>query len=310
LYSGGVTAAQQWFETSLFDTDEWTVMVKSVDATQWRSDTPATILLNVGAPPISNAVYDECIDNTTWPGSYINAAISDNYYLITQDGIFLTTQNGAYITGDTGNDVLQQINPLEDAYYTWNFDNNFLESAILITTTATATYQHSIGALAGADTVLFQENDDDIFQENDDQIFAEQRTYGAGVLSGESSGVLHPYAPYERLIEDVYQVQTLIRSKDGVSPGAISDICFELDYPDVIESQNDVAISSSGAGTAIPLTKPFRAVKSVQVTLQDTGTGAINAIVLSKTTSSVTVKCVNSSGTAVAGLIDITVVGY
>jgi hypothetical protein len=285
-------------------------MVKSVDATQWRSDTPATILLNVGAPPISNAVYDECIDNTTWPGSYINAAISDNYYLITQDGIFLTTQNGAYITGDTGNDVLQQINPLEDAYYTWNFDNNFLESAILITTTATATYQHSIGALAGADTVLFQENDDDIFQENDDQIFAEQRTYGAGVLSGESSGVLHPYAPYERLIEDVYQVQTLIRSKDGVSPGAISDICFELDYPDVIESQNDVAISSSGAGTAIPLTKPFRAVKSVQVTLQDTGTGAINAIVLSKTTSSVTVKCVNSSGTAVAGLIDITVVGY
>jgi hypothetical protein len=71
-----------------------------------------------------------------------------------------------------------------------------------------------------------------------------------------------------------------------------------------------VAISSSGAGTAIPLTKPFRAVKSVQVTLQDTGTGAINAIVLSKTTSSVTVKCVNSSGTAVAGLIDITVVGY
>jgi predicted phage tail protein len=310
LYSGGVTAAQQWFETSLFDTDEWTVMVKSVDATQWRSDTPATILLNVGAPPISNAVYDECIDDTTWPGSYVNAQVTDNYWLITQSGTYLTTQSGAYITGDTGVYSVQQTDPAVDGYYRWNFDNNFLESAILITTTAEATYQHSIGALAGADTVLFQENDDDIFQENDDQIFAEQRTYAAGVLSGESSGVLHPYAPYERLIEDVYQVQTLIRSKDGESPGAITGICFELDYPDVIESQNDVAISSSGAGTAIPLTKPFRAVKSVQVTLQDTGTGAINAIVLSKTTSSVTVKCVNSSGTAVAGLIDITVVGY
>jgi predicted phage tail protein len=310
LYSGGVTAAQQWFETSLFDTDEWTVMVKSVDATQWRSDTPATILLNVGAPPISNAVYDECIDDTTWPGSFVNAQVTDNYWLITQSGAYLTTQSGAYITGDTGVYSVQQTDPAVDGYYRWNFDNNFLESAILITTTAEATYQHSIGALAGADTVLFQENDDDIFQENDDQIFLEQRTYSAGVLSGESSGILHPYAPYERLIEDVYQVQTLIRSKDGESPGAITGICFELDYADVIESQNDVAISSSGAGTAIPLTKPFRAVKSVQVTLQDTGTGAINAIVLSKTTSSVTVKCVNSSGTAVAGLIDITVVGY
>jgi hypothetical protein len=158
--------------------------------------------------------------------------------------------------------------------------------------------------------VLFQENDDDILQENDDQIYAEQRTYSEGVLSGESSGILHPYAPYEKLIEDVYQVQTLVRSKDGLTPGSLSSICFQLDYPDVIESQNDVAISSSGGGTAIPLNKPFRAVKSAQLTLQDTGTGAINAIVLSKTTSSVTVKCVNSSGTAVAGLIDITVVGY
>jgi len=51
-------------------------------------------------------------------------------------------------------------------------------------------------------------------------------------------------------------------------------------------------------------------VKSVQLTLQDTGTGAINALVVSKTTSAITIKCVNSSGTAVAGLIDMTVVGY
>ena len=159
-------------------------------------------------------------------------------------------------------------------------------------------------------SVLFQENDNDILQENNNQIFAEQRTYSAGVLSGESSGILHPYAPYEKLIEDVYQVQTRILSKDGVSPGSISSICFQLDYADVIESQNDVLISSSGSGTTIPLTKTFRAVKSVQLTLQSTGSGAINAIVLSKTTSSVTVKCVNSSGAAVSGLIDMTVVGY
>jgi len=310
LYSGGVSAQQQWFETSLFDTDEWTVMVKSVDATQWRSDAPAAILVNIGAPVISNAVYDECLNTTTWPGTYINLEISNTRNLVTQDDLYLTTQDGSYITGNSGTALFQQVNPDLDSYYIWNFDNNFLESAILITTVADATYQHNIGALTGADTVIFQENGNDIFQENDDQIFAEQRTYSTGVLSGESSGILHPYAPYEKLIEDVYQVQTLIRSNDGINPGALTSICFELDYPDVIESQNDVSISSSGSGTAIPLLKTFRAVKSVQVTLQDTGTGAINAIVLAKTTSSVTVKCVNSSGTAVAGLIDITVVGY
>lgn len=342
LYSGGVNAKQQWFETSLFDTDEWTVMVKSVDATQWRSDSPAYILVNIGGPPISNAVYSETINNTTWPGAYINAQISDDYLLTTQAGDYLTTQAGDLFNESTGVDALQQIDPTLDSYYRWNFDNNFLESAILITTAAQATYQHSIAALAGADTIvqtetgvedvyLVAQNDDqlitqssdtffvpaltvaaayDLLQEDDDFVYAEQRTYSAGVLGGESSGILHPYAPYEKLIEDVYQVQTLFRSVDGVSPGALTGISFELDYPDVIENKEDVAISSSGAGTAINLTKPFRAVKSVQLTLQDSGTGAINAIVLSKSTSSVTVKCINSSGTAVAGLIDLTVVGY
>jgi predicted phage tail protein len=310
LYSGGVSAQQQWFETSLFDTDTWTVMVKSVDATQWRSDDPAFILLNIGAPPVSNAVYEEDIDDVNWPGTYVNARLASTYFLIAQNGDQLITQSLDVFTADTGTLGLQQIDPTLDSYYTWNFDNNFLESSLLISTTAQATYQHSIGALAGTNTSIFQENDDEIWQENDDPFYAEQRTYTSGALSGESSGVLHPYAPYEKLIEDVYLVQTLFRSVDGINPGTLTALSLQLDYPDVIENVEDVTISTSGAGTAIPLTKPFRSVKSVQVTLQDSGTTAINAIVLSKSVSSVTVKCVNSSGSAVAGLIDLTVVGY
>jgi hypothetical protein len=310
LYSGGVSAQQQWFETSLFDTDTWTVMVKSVDATQWRSDDPAFILLNIGAPPVSNAVYEEAIDNSNWPGTYVNARLAGLYLLITQSGDQLVTQSLDSFAADTGATRLEQINPALDSYYTWNFDNNFYESSLLISTTAQATFQHSVGALTGADTSIYQENDDDIWQENGDPFFAEQRTYASGALSGESSGILHPYAPYEKLIEDTYLVQTLFRSVDGTTPGTLTALSFQLDYPDVIENVEDVTISSSGAGTAIPLTKPFRSVKSVQVTLQDSGTAAINAVVLSKSVSSVTVKCVNSSGSAVAGLIDLTVVGY
>lgn len=310
LYSGGVSAQQQWFETSLFDADEWTVMVKSVDATQWRSDEPAFILLNIGAPPVSNAVYEETIDNATWPGSYVNAEISDDYYLVTEDGDYLTTQAGSSFYEATGQNALQQIDSALDSFYTWNFDNNFYESSILISTVAQATYQHNIGALTGSDTLVFQENDSEILQENSDPFYCEQRTYSAGSLSGESSGILHPYAPYEKLIEDVYLVQTLFRSPDGITAGAILGIALQLDYPDVIENLEDKAIAASDSGTTIALIKPFRSVKSVQVTLQDSGTTAINAIVLSKSISAVTVKCVNSSGTAVAGLVDLTVVGY
>ena len=73
---------------------------------------------------------------------------------------------------------------------------------------------------------------------------------------------------------------------------------------------NDVSISN--VGTAVALTKTFRAVSSVSITALQTGgsTAAVTAVVTAKTTSSVTIKCLNSSGTGVTGLVDITVIGY
>ena len=283
LTSGGVPAQQQWFETSLFDTDEWVVMVKAVDATQWRSDVPAYVLVNVGAAPISNAVQTiDASTSGTWTGTYINCQVN-------------------------ASNQLEQIDASEDSFFIWNFDNNNLESALLLSTTSTATYQHSLTALSGDDIFIDQENNDYVLQENDDKIGGEQRYYSASVLA--EGGVLHPYAPYEKLLADVYRVQTLFKSPDGgTTKGVITALTAQLDYPDVIEMINDSAISGSSGGTAISLTKTFRAITSVQVTLQNTS--AVTAVVLSKSTSSITVECRNSSGTAVAGTVDLVVVGY
>ena len=282
LASGGLPAQQQWFETSLFDTDEWVVMVKAVDVTQWRTDVPAYVLVNIGAPPISNAVQSiDASTSGTWDGDYVNCVVN-------------------------GSDELEQIDAALDSYFTWNFDNNNLESALLLATTTNATYQHSLTALTGEDVILTQEDDGQLLQEDDDQIFGEQRYYNPGELS--EGGILHPYAPYEKLLGDVYRVQTLFKSPDGTTKGVITGLTAQLDYPDVIESINDAAISSSGTGTVINLTKTFRAISSVQVTLQNTS--AITAVVLAKTTSAITVVCRDGSGTAVAGTVDLIVTGY
>jgi predicted phage tail protein len=282
LASGGLPAQQQWFETGLFDTDEWVVMVKAVDVTQWRTDVPAYVLVNIGAVPISNAVQSiDASTSGTWDGDYVNCVVN-------------------------GSDELEQIDAAQDSYFTWNFDNNNLESALLLSTTTNATYQHSLTALTGEDVILTQEDDGQLLQEDDDQIFGEQRYYDPGELA--EGGILHPYAPYERLLGDVYRVQTLFKSPDGTTKGVITGLTAQLDYPDVIESINDAAISSSGAGTVINLTKTFRAISSVQVTLQNTS--AITAVVLAKTTSAITVVCRDGSGTAVAGTVDLVVTGY
>jgi predicted phage tail protein len=284
LASGGLPAQQQWFETSLFDTDEWVVMVKAIDATQWRSDVPAYILVNIGAPPISNAV--QSINARTqgagsWDGDYENCSV---------DG-----------SGD-----LVQTDATQDSYFNWIFDNNNLESALLFSTTATATYQHKIAALTGEAIELTQEDDFNLLQENDDLIFTEQRYYTGSELA--EGGVLHPYAPYEKLLADVYRVQTLFKSPDGgVTAGKLTALTAQLDYPDVVEKINDASISSSG--TAVNLTKTFRSVESVSVTALQ-GSTAVTARIVAKTTSAVTVECLNSSGTAVSGTVDLIVTGY
>ncbi len=284
LASGGLPAQQQWFETSLFDVDTFVVMVKSVDATQWRADLPAYVLVNIGAPPISNAVQsiDASLPSSTWPGDYDNCSVSG------------------------GN--LVQTDATLDSYFTWNFDNNNAESSLLLSTSGTATYAHSLVALTGEATELTQEDDFDLLQENDDRILAEQRYYTPTELA--EGGVVHPYAPFEKLLGDVYRVETRFKSPDGgTTAGNITALTAQLDYPDVIEKQNDVSISA--AGTVVALTKTFRAVSSVSITaLQTGGSTAVSAVVTAKTTSSVTIKCLNSSGTGVTGLVDITVIGY
>ena len=285
LASGGLPAQQQWFETSLFDTGTYVVMVKSVDATQWRADLPAHVLVNIGAPPISNAVQSIDAKNApsnNWPGTYDNCAVSGG--------------------------GLVQTDATLDSYFTWSFDNNNLESALLFSTTSTATYSHSLVALTGQATELTQEDDFDLLQENDDRILAEQRYYSPTELA--EGGVVHPYAPFEKLLGDVYRVETRFKSPDGgTTAGNITALTAQLDYPDVIEKQNDVSISN--VGTAVALTKTFRAVSSVSITaLQTGGSTAAMAYVTAKSTSSVTIECRNSSGTLVAGLVDITVIGY
>ena len=179
---------------------------------------------------------------------------------------------------------------------------------MLFSTTSTATYSHSLVALTGQATELTQEDDFDLLQENDDRILAEQRYYTPTELA--EGGVVHPYAPFEKLLGDVYRVETRFKSPDGgTTAGNITALTAQLDYPDVIEKQNDVAISD--VGTAVALTKTFRAVSSVSITaLQTGGSTAVTAVVTAKTTSSVTIKCLNSSGTGVTGLVDITVIGY
>jgi hypothetical protein len=82
-----------------------------------------------------------------------------------------------------------------------------------------------------------------------------------------------------------------------------------VDVPDILEYFEDVAIAA--AGTRLPITKTYRVIKSVQVTVQDDGGSAASALILDKdATLGPTIKTINNSRTGVDGTIDAVVQGY
>lgn len=95
----------------------------------------------------------------------------------------------------------------------------------------------------------------------------------------------------------------------GNTQGIISALRVIVDPPDLIEKINSQAIDS--AGTRLAITKTFRAIKAVNLTLEDDGGDARTARVLDRDeTLGPLVKCYDASFVAADGVVDAVVIGY
>lgn len=96
----------------------------------------------------------------------------------------------------------------------------------------------------------------------------------------------------------------------GQSVGRIAALKVQIDVDDVIERLDDVSISVT-TGTRLSLTKTFRSIDNISLTLQDDGGSAVRAAVVDKDVDlGPLVKCYDASGAVVAGSVDVTVQGY
>ncbi len=94
----------------------------------------------------------------------------------------------------------------------------------------------------------------------------------------------------------------------GAAPTVI-DVVTGLDVEDIEESFNDIAISASG--TRLPITKQYRSIKNVSLTLQsDGGTGTSVVIIDKDPVLGPLVGIENPSKTLVTGNLDSTIQGY
>lgn len=100
-----------------------------------------------------------------------------------------------------------------------------------------------------------------------------------------------------------------IKTAGGGEQGIISELETTLDAPTIREVFSDVSISSSG--TRLSLTKTYRTIKTVLVTLQDDGGSARTWRVMDKSASlGPLLKVFDSSFVACSGTIDAEIEGY
>jgi hypothetical protein len=110
-------------------------------------------------------------------------------------------------------------------------------------------------------------------------------------------------------IEGQYQFRFVIPSQQLNTAPKVSDIVVSLDVDDVVERFNDVVIASGG--TRLSLTKSFRDILNVSLTLQADGGTASTVKYLDKDeVNGPLIQCYDSGGTAVAGTIDAIVQGF
>lgn len=109
-------------------------------------------------------------------------------------------------------------------------------------------------------------------------------------------------------VDGTIEVRFRITVQGGQVQGAIRSLAAVVDVPDITESLEDVAISA--AGTRLPITKSYHAIKTVQLTVQAGGTGR-NALIVDKNpTLGPLVQIFNAAGTAVDDVLDADIQGY
>jgi hypothetical protein len=123
----------------------------------------------------------------------------------------------------------------------------------------------------------------------------------------DGAGAWQPWPGQLVAANEIYQFRVKLGA--GVERGILQEMVLTVDAPDMEEEVSDLAVSS--AGTVVPYAKPFTVIKTIQVTVQANGSGAVSEQVNKANNLAPVVKLLNTAGVAVSGATaDITLKGY
>lgn len=290
----GLITAVPW-SPEIFPPGQITLMVKAQDTTGNQSETAANIIANLGDVIVDNLVFAYDDKAAGFPGDKTSCTVVAGNLLADDSGdLFWGDDNGAFWAGADA-DLFWPTATYLAVSYTTGYTVNAIDAGARLTlltdivgSSYTIEYRYDTSGLFwGADGDYFWTAPDS------DPFWApptEWQTWPGG-LDGIAAG----------------RIEFRVTEEAGEVRGAINTFTLRLDVEDEFEEVNDVAISA--LGTHLPITKSYRSINNIQLTLQDDGGTAATAMWVNKLITGPLVVCVNNAGTQVAGNLDARVQG-
>lgn len=297
-----------------------TLLIKAVDTTGNASANAASIIsttiTGLGDVIVSNVIVTTDFHDLGFPGTIVNGAVSPPMWSDNANPMW--TADGD-LMWDISGDLFATPDPAplawsDDAANYWTADADLMWDvqtymAMTYTTEAITVAAADAGSQmtltssieAGSYLVEFQQQglksmwstDTDPMWTDDADPLWKPNTWQSWPGSLTASA-------------DVYQFR--ISTNASATEGRVRVFKMLLDVPDISETLADIAISAGG--TRLPITKTYRSIKAVNLTLQSDGGAARTARVEDKLNTGPLVLCLNSSGTGTSGKIDGIVQGY
>lgn len=287
----GLINASPWMP-QLLPPDQVTLMIKAQDTTGNQSSNAAVIVANLGDVIVDNLILTYDDKAAGFPGTKTNSVVSA--------GSLLANDSGGLFWGADNSDFWGA-----DAAQFWPTASYLgLEYATAYNVQAAeASSRLTLGATVLGESYLLQYR----FDTSGPAWGADADFYwGADAGLFWTAPTSFQTWPGEILNIPVGRIEFRVVTQAGTTRGQISALTLLFDVPDEFEELNDVLVSA--LGTNLPITKLYRSINNVSLTLQASGT-AVTVKTLNKQATGPRVACFNSAGVQVAGLIDARIQG-
>jgi hypothetical protein len=292
LHSGLVTASP--WTPEVLPPGQTTLLIKAVDTSGNESANPAAIITNLGDTIIANLVFTYDDKAAGFPGTKTDCTVSGGNLVATDSGgLFWGSAGSAFWKTDSS--VFWPTATYLALGYIASYSVPSLYAGTRLTLSATVAAESYVIEYRYDTTGLFWEDVANYFWPADDAALFWAQPAAWQTWPGEIASVP----------EGVIEFR--ISAAAGFTQGVVSALALVFDVADQTEELDNVVISA--VGTRLPITKTYRSINNIQLTLQSDGGAARYALYQDKLATGPLVACFDLAGAQVAGNLDARIQG-